>query len=77
MEHTFSLLDSQKEVDVAISDIGKNVSGIQNDVSNLADLDKLSDVVKDQKGHVDILFANTGIIQFVPLRKISEYYVIY
>jgi NAD(P)-dependent dehydrogenase (short-subunit alcohol dehydrogenase family) len=44
----------QKEVDVAVSDIGKNVSGIQSDVSNLADLDKLYDVVKDQKGHIDI-----------------------
>jgi NAD(P)-dependent dehydrogenase (short-subunit alcohol dehydrogenase family) len=62
----------QKEVDVAVSDIGKNVSGIQSDVSNLADLDKLYDVVKDQKGHIDILFANAGIIQFAPLGKISE-----
>ena len=38
--------------------MGKNVSGIQNDVSDLADIDKLSDVVKDQKSHIDILFAN-------------------
>jgi NAD(P)-dependent dehydrogenase (short-subunit alcohol dehydrogenase family) len=49
---------SQKDLDVAISDIGKNVSGIQSDVSNLANLDKLYDVVKDQKGHINILFAN-------------------
>ena len=62
---------SQKDLDVAISDIGKNVSGIQSDVSNLANLDKLYDVVKDQKGHINILFANAGIIQFAPLRKIS------
>jgi NAD(P)-dependent dehydrogenase (short-subunit alcohol dehydrogenase family) len=62
----------QKEVDVAVSEIGKNVSSIQSDVSNLADLDKLYDVVKDQKDHIDILFANAGIIQFAPLGKISE-----
>ena len=62
----------QKEVDEAVSDIGKNASGIQSDVSNLADLDKLYDVVKDQKGHIDILFANAGIIQFTPLGEISE-----
>ena len=62
---------SQKDLDVAISDIGKNVSGIQSDVSNLANLDKLYDVVKDQKGHINILFANAGIIQFAPLGKIS------
>ena len=63
---------SQKEIDVSISDIGKNVSGIQCDVSNLADIDKMYDVVKDQKGHIDILFANAGIIEFAPLGEISE-----
>jgi NAD(P)-dependent dehydrogenase (short-subunit alcohol dehydrogenase family) len=62
----------QKEIDEAISEIGKNVSGIQSDVSNLADIDKMYDVVKDQKGHIDILFANAGIIQFAPLGEISE-----
>jgi NAD(P)-dependent dehydrogenase (short-subunit alcohol dehydrogenase family) len=62
----------QKEIDEAISEIGKNVSGIQSDVYNLADLDKMYDIVKDQKGHIDILFANAGIIQFAPLEKISE-----
>ena len=62
---------SQKDLDVAISYIGKNVSGIQSDVSNLANLDNLYDVVKDQKGHINILFANAGIIQFAPLGKIS------
>ena len=30
------------------------------------------DVVKDQKGHIDILFANAGIIEFAPLGEISE-----
>ena len=62
----------QKDVDTAVSDIGKNVSGIQGDVSNLADIDKMYDVVKDQKGHIDILFANAGIIEFAPLGEISE-----
>jgi NAD(P)-dependent dehydrogenase (short-subunit alcohol dehydrogenase family) len=62
----------QKEIDEAVSEIGKNVSGIQSDVSNLADIDKMYDVVKDQKGHIDILFANAGIIQFAPLGEISE-----
>lgn len=62
----------QKELDSAVSEIGKNVIGIQGDVSNLADLDRLYDVVKDQKGHLDILFANAGIAQFAPLGEISE-----
>jgi len=63
---------NQKEVDEAVADIGKNVSGIQSNVSNLTDIDKIYDVVKDQKGHIDILFANAGIIQFAQLGEISE-----
>jgi NAD(P)-dependent dehydrogenase (short-subunit alcohol dehydrogenase family) len=62
----------QNELDGAVSQIGKNVTGIQGDVSNLADLDRLYNTVKDQKGHLDILFANAGIGGFVPLGEISE-----
>jgi len=62
----------QKEVNEAISEIGKNVSGIQSDVSNLADINKMYDVIKDQKDHIDILFANAGIIEFAPLGEICE-----
>jgi NAD(P)-dependent dehydrogenase (short-subunit alcohol dehydrogenase family) len=62
----------QKDVDTAVSDIGKSVTGIQGDVSDLADIDKVYGVVRDQKGHVDILFANAGIIEFAPLGEISE-----
>jgi len=62
----------QNELDAAVSEIGKNVSGIQGDVSNLADLDRLYNTVKDQKGHLDILFANAGIGEFAPLGEISE-----
>lgn len=62
----------QKQLDLAVSEIGKNVMGIQSDVSNLADIDKIYNTVKDQKNHIDIIFANAGIAQFAPLEKISE-----
>lgn len=62
----------QKEIEVALSEIGKNVAGIQGDISNLEDLDRLYNTVKDQKGHLDILFANAGIAQFAQLGEISE-----
>ena len=42
----------QNELDATVSEIGKNVTGIQGDVSNLADLDRLYTTVKDQKGHL-------------------------
>jgi NAD(P)-dependent dehydrogenase (short-subunit alcohol dehydrogenase family) len=71
--YVFIIDINKKELDNAVSEIGKNISnGIQSDVSILADLDRSFDVVKDQKGHIDILFANAGIIQFAPLGKISE-----
>jgi NAD(P)-dependent dehydrogenase (short-subunit alcohol dehydrogenase family) len=62
----------QNELDAAVSEIGKNITGIQSDVSNLAELDKLYNIVKEQKGHIDILFANAGIGEFAPLGEISE-----
>jgi NAD(P)-dependent dehydrogenase (short-subunit alcohol dehydrogenase family) len=71
--YVFIIDRNKKELDTAISEIGENVSSsIQSDVSNLADLDRAFNVVKDKKGDIDILFANAGIIQFAPLGKISE-----
>ncbi len=70
--HVFIIGRRQNELDVVVSEIGKNVSGIQGDVSNLEDLDRLYTKVKDQKDHIDILFANAGIGEFVLLGEISE-----
>ena len=64
---------SQSEVDKAVKDIGNNVAGVQGDVSNLADLDRLYDTVKQQKGRIDVLFANAGILEFAPLGSITEF----
>jgi NAD(P)-dependent dehydrogenase (short-subunit alcohol dehydrogenase family) len=65
----------QSELDAAVKQIGKNnnnVTGVQGDVSNLADLDRLYATVKEQKGRIDILFANAGVGELVPLGEISE-----
>jgi NAD(P)-dependent dehydrogenase (short-subunit alcohol dehydrogenase family) len=53
----------QSELDRAKTFVGKNVTTVQGDASNLEDLDRLYKVVKDVKGHVDILFANAGFIE--------------
>ena len=63
----------QSELDAAVEQIGKNnVTGVQGDVSNLEDLDRLYATVKQQKGRIDVLFANAGIGEFAPLGEISE-----
>jgi NAD(P)-dependent dehydrogenase (short-subunit alcohol dehydrogenase family) len=63
----------QNELDAAVKQIGgNNISGVQGDVSNMADLDRLYATVKEQKGRIDILFANAGVGEFVPLGAITE-----
>ena len=62
----------QSELDAAAADIGSNVTAVQGDVANLADLDRLYEMVKRQKGRIDILFANAGIGEFAPLGQINE-----
>jgi NAD(P)-dependent dehydrogenase (short-subunit alcohol dehydrogenase family) len=62
----------QSELDAAVKQIGKNVAGVQGDVSNLADLDRLYATVKEQKGRIDILFANAGLGELLPLGQITE-----
>ena len=62
----------QSELDAAVKLIGKNVTAVQGDVSNLADLDRLYATVKQQKGRIDILFANAGLGEFAPLGSITE-----
>ena len=60
------------ELDAAIQQIGKNVTGVQGDVSNLADLDRLYATVQQQHGHLDVVFANAGVGEFAPLGEITE-----
>jgi NAD(P)-dependent dehydrogenase (short-subunit alcohol dehydrogenase family) len=62
----------QKELDAAVKDIGKNVTAVQGDVSNLADLDRLFAQIKKEKGRIDIVFANAGVATYAPLGTITE-----
>ena len=63
----------QNELDAAVKQIGENnISAVQGDVSNMADLDLLYTKVEEQKGSIDILFANAGVSEFAPLGTITE-----
>ena len=50
----------------AVKEIGSNVTGVQGDVSNLGDLDRLFAQIKREKGKLDIVFANAGGAEFRP-----------
>ena len=60
------------ELAAAVKEIGRNVSGIQGDVSNLGDLDRLFARIKREKGRLDIVFANAGVATYAPFGKITE-----
>jgi NAD(P)-dependent dehydrogenase (short-subunit alcohol dehydrogenase family) len=70
--HVFVTGRRQHELDRAVEKIGRNVTGVQGDISSLADLDRLYATVKDQEGRVDVLFANAGGGEFMPLGEITE-----
>src|SRR5438552_5645888 len=62
----------EPELAAAVKEIGRNVTGIQGNVSNLADLDRLFAQIKPDKGKLDILFANAGVARYAPLGTITE-----
>jgi NAD(P)-dependent dehydrogenase (short-subunit alcohol dehydrogenase family) len=62
----------EKELKEAVTVIGKNVTTVTGDVSRLEDLDRLSAVVKEKHGHIDILFANAGAGTIAPLAMATE-----
>jgi NAD(P)-dependent dehydrogenase (short-subunit alcohol dehydrogenase family) len=70
--HVYITGRRQKELDEAVRLIGKNVTAVQGDVANLADLDRLYEVVKQKHGRVDIVFANAGAGELVPIADVTE-----
>ena len=60
------------ELAAAVKEIDRNATGIRGDVSNLGDLDRLFAQIKNDKGKLDIVFANAGIAKYAPLGAITE-----
>ena len=70
--HVFITGRRDPELAVAVKEIGRNVTGVQGDVSNLGDLDRLFAQIKREKGKLDIVFANAGMAKYAALGKITE-----
>jgi NAD(P)-dependent dehydrogenase (short-subunit alcohol dehydrogenase family) len=70
--HVYITGRRQAELDEAVRQVGKRVTGVLGDVWNLADLDRLFATVKQQQSHLDVLFANAGVAVPAPLGQISE-----
>src|SRR3989441_7814225 len=62
----------EAELAVAVKEIAINVIGVRGDVANLADLDRLFAQVKQEKGRLDIVFANAGVAKYATFGTITE-----
>ncbi|KJK24360.1 oxidoreductase [Burkholderiaceae bacterium 16] len=65
----------QEELELAAAQIGRNVTAVKADVTRLEDLDRLYAIVREQRGSIDVLFANSGAIEHKTLEEITpEHY---
>ena len=73
-EGAYIFITGRREAELAAAkkQIGKNVTAIQGDVSNLDDLDRLFAQIRKEKGKLDIVFANAGVARYAPLGAITE-----
>src|SRR5437899_9378349 len=62
----------EPELAAAVKEIGSHVTGVQGDVANLGDLDRLFAHIKREKGQLDIVFANAGVATSAPFGTITE-----
>ncbi len=56
----------------ALEQLGDGAIGIQGDVRNLGDLDRLYASVRDQLEAIDVLFVNAGVANFRPFEDVDE-----
>ena len=61
----------QSELDKAKAEIGSNVTTVQGDISNLDDLDGLYEIVKKEKGSIDIIVANAGFVEMLDTANVA------
>jgi NAD(P)-dependent dehydrogenase (short-subunit alcohol dehydrogenase family) len=73
-EGAYVFITGRREAELAAAkkQIGKNVTAIQGDVSNLDDLDRLFAQIKKEKDKIDIVFANAGVAKYAPIGTITE-----
>jgi len=70
--HVFISGRRKDALDEAVELIGRNVTGVQADSSDLADLDRLYDAVRQEKGAIDILWASAGTGEQGKLGEITD-----
>src|SRR4028119_1868148 len=62
----------ERELDATVKAIGETARGVQGDGTSVKDLGRVFQIIKDEKGTLDIVFANAGWGEFAPLGSITE-----
>ncbi|MCX4649610.1 MULTISPECIES: SDR family NAD(P)-dependent oxidoreductase [unclassified Streptomyces] len=70
--HVFITGRRQEALDEAVKVIGRNVTAVQGDAADLADLDRLYETVRREKGSIDVLWASAGTGEQGKLGEITE-----
>jgi NAD(P)-dependent dehydrogenase (short-subunit alcohol dehydrogenase family) len=65
----------QDALDAAVAELGPNARAVKGSVSEQSDLDRLYSAVKAERGTLDIVFANAGAGNQLPLGKITAEHV--
>lgn len=63
---------NQGKLDTAVATLGSAAGGVRAETESLADLDRLYDHVKTEYGRLDLLVANAGAGEIVPLADVTE-----
>ena len=72
MDYVFITGRRRDVLDRAVAKIGRNVTGVQGDVANLKDIERLYEAVAKHKRKLDVIFANAGVAQIAPLIEVNE-----
>ncbi|WP_260600146.1 SDR family NAD(P)-dependent oxidoreductase [Sphingomonas endolithica] len=70
--HVYITGRRQEPLDKAVAEIGNGAIGVQGDVADSADVDRLYERIKADHGRVDVVFANAGIYEVVGIADIDE-----
>jgi len=72
MDQVFITGRRQDALDAAVAEIGRKVTAVQGDVASTSDLDRLYDAIRKQNRKIDVLFANAGVSQPLPIEDVDE-----
>jgi NAD(P)-dependent dehydrogenase (short-subunit alcohol dehydrogenase family) len=70
--HVYITGRNEKRLAGALAEIGNGVIGVQGDVGNAADLDRLYAQIKQDHGRVDVVYANAGISESASIDDIQD-----